>query len=257
MTAMPENMHYDATNELNLARQIMPQVSSKAKPFKVPNPYGSDTLTQNLYSTTLPALQNSGVQNPLLDIYSKYNTNIDILYRYVGSVYAEINLMKHLTFRSAVYGDFTNESHRQYSPLYYGYDPGTDAPTLVGTQTKVVQGLTDTKNTQTDNILTYKNNFKNHNLTVIGGATTYSHQINFSQEWVNPTDNSQPIPDDKRFWYPSAWPNSQVTSDPNKTFSYQYQPNWTVGFFGRALYNYDQKYYLNTSLRRHESSSFF
>lgn len=256
MTVMRENLPYDATGELNSARQVMPQVSAKTKTFKVPNPYGSDTLTQNLYSTTLPALQNSGVQNPLLDIYSKYGYNSDILYRYVGSVYAEINLMKHLTLRSAVYGDFTSESHRQYSPLYYGYDPGLDVPTLVGTQTKVVQGLTDNKNAQTDNILTYKNNFKNHNLTVIGGATTYSHQINFNQEWVVPVDPSQPIPNDKRLWYPSAWPNSEVTNDPNKTFSYQYQPNWTVGFFGRALYNYDQKYYLNASIRRDGSSSF-
>ncbi|GGB11651.1 SusC/RagA family TonB-linked outer membrane protein [Puia dinghuensis] len=255
-TVMREDLPYDATNELNLARQVMPQVSAKTKAFRVQNPYGSDTLTENLYSTTLPALQNSGVQNPLLDIYSKYNSNIDILYRYVGSVYAEINLMKHLTFRSAVYGDFSNESHRQYSPLYYGYDPGLDAPTLVGTQTKVVQDLTDTKNAQTDNILTYKNSFKNHNLTLIAGATTYSHDITINQEWVVPTDPSTPIPNDKRFWYPSAWPNSEVTNDPNKTYSYQYQPNWTVGFFGRALYNYDQKYYLNASVRRDGSSSF-
>ena len=256
LTVMRENLPYDATNELNAARQVMPQVSAKTKAFRVLNPYGQDTLTQNLYSTVLPSLQNSGVQNPLLDIYSKYNSNIDILYRYVGSAYAEINLMKHLTFRSAVYGDFSDESHRQYSPLYYGYDPGLNAPVLVGTQTKVVQGLTNTKNTQTDNILTYKNNFKSHNLTVIGGATTYSHQINYNQEWVNPLDPSQPIPNDKRFWYPSAWPNSEVTNDPNKTFSYQYEPNWTVGFFGRGLYNYDQKYYLNASIRRDGSSSF-
>ncbi|HLZ16810.1 MAG TPA: SusC/RagA family TonB-linked outer membrane protein, partial [Cyclobacteriaceae bacterium] len=256
LTVMRENLPYNATSELDNARKVMPQVSAKTKAFRVLDPYGSDTITQNLYSTVLPALQNSGVQNPLLDIYSKYNTNIDLLYRYVGSVYAEVNVMKHLTFRSAVYGDFSNESNRQYTPLYYGYDPGLDAPTLVGTQTKLVQGLTDTKNTQTDNILTYKNSFKNHNLTLIGGATTYAHTINYNQEWVNPIDPSQPIPNDKRFWYPSAWPNSEVTNDPNKTFSYQYQPNWTVGFFGRALYNYDQKYYLNASIRRDGSSSF-
>ena len=256
LTVMRENLPYDATGELNSAREIMPQISAKTKAFRVPNPYGTDTITQNLYSTTLPALQNSGVQNPLLDIYSKYNTNSDILYRYVGSVYAELNLMKHLTFRSAVYADFTNESHRQYTPLYYGYDPGQDAPTLVGTQTKLVQGLTDSRNTQTDNILTYKNSFKNHSLTVIGGATTYSHRVTYNQEWVNPLDPSQPIPDDPRFWYPSAWPNSEVTSDPNKTYSYQYEPNWTVGFFGRALYNYDQKYFLNASIRQDGSSDF-
>ena len=256
LTVMREDLPYDATGELNSAREVMPQISAKTKAFKVLNPYGSDTLTQNLYSTTLPALQNSGVQNPLLDIYSKYNTNIDILYRYVGSLYAEVNLMKHLTYRGALYGDFTNESHRQYTPLYYGYNPGLDAPTLVGSQTKLVQGLTDTKNTQTDNILTYKNNFDRHGLTVIGGLTTYAHNINYNQEWVVPNSSATPIPDDKRFWYPSAWPNSSVSSDPNQTFSYQYQPNWTVGYFGRALYNYDQKYYLNASIRRDGSSSF-
>ena len=255
-TAMRENLPYDATGELNAARQVMPQISAKTKAFKVLDPYGSDTITQNLYSTVLPALQNSGVQNPLLDIYSKYNTNIDVLYRYVGSAYIELNLMKGLTFHSAIYEDYSTESNRQYAPLYYGYDPGLDQPVLQGTATKLVQGLTTINNTQTDNTLTYKNTFGNHNLTVIAGATTYSHNIQYNQEWVVPVDPSQPIPDDKRFWYPSAWPNSEVVSDPNKTYSYAYEPNWTAGFFGRALYNYDQKYYLNASIRRDGSSSF-
>jgi TonB-linked SusC/RagA family outer membrane protein len=140
--------------------------------------------------------------------------------------------------------------------LYYGYDPVADAPVQQGTATKVVQTLTDTKNSQTDNILTYKNSFKSHNLTVIAGATTYAHQISLNQTWVLPTDASQPIPFNKRFWYPSAWPYTEVSNDPNKTFSYNYQPNWTVGFFGRALYNFDQKYYLNASIRRDGSSDF-
>jgi TonB-linked SusC/RagA family outer membrane protein len=256
MTVMREDLPYDATGELNSARQMMPQITAKSKAFKVPNLYGSDTITENLYSTTDAALQNSGVQNPLLDIYSKYNSNIDILYRYIGNLYAEINFMNHFTFRSAVYGDFSNESHRQYSPLYYGYDPLTDAPVVMNAQTKVVQGLTDIKNTQTDNVLTYKNSFGDHNLTVIAGASTYAHSTNFNQTWVVPTDNSQPIPNDKRFWYPSAWPYTQVSTDPNQSFSYNYQPNWTVGFFGRALYNYNQKYYLNASIRRDGSSDF-
>lgn len=256
MTVMRENLPYDATGELDQARQIMPQISAKSKPFSMPNLYGSDTITANLYSTTDAALQNSGVQNPLLDIYSKYNSNIDILYRYIGSAYGEINFLKRFTFHSAVYGDFSNESHRQYSPLYYGYDPVANAPVVINAITKVVQGLTDTKNTQTDNTLTYKNSFGAHNLTVIAGASTYSHIINYNQTWVVPTDNSQPIPNDKRFWYPSAWPYTQISSDPNQSFSYNYEPNWTVGFFGRALYNYNQKYYLNASIRRDGSSDF-
>jgi TonB-linked SusC/RagA family outer membrane protein len=256
ITVMRENLPYDATGELNSARQIMPQISAKSMAFKVPNLYGSDTITQNLFSTTDPALQNSGVQNPMLDIYNKYNTNSDILYRYVGSLYAEINFARHFTFRSAIYGDYSNESHRQYTPLYYGYDPTTVKPVVVSQQTKVVQGLTDLRNSQTDNVLTYKNSFGDHNLTVMGGITTYSHEQYYNQEWVLPTDNSTPIPNDPRFWYPSAWQNSEVTNDPNKTYSYAYQPNWTVGIFGRALYNYNQKFYLNASLRRDGSSSF-
>lgn len=256
MTVMRENLPYDATNELNAARQVMPQVSAKQKLFRVPNLYGSDTISQSLYSTTDAALQNSGVQNPLLDIYSRYNTNIDILYRYVGSLYAEINFMKHFNFRTAVYGDFSNESHRQYGELYYGYDPVADAPVVMNALTNVKQGLYDTKNTQTDNILTYKNTFGDHNLTVIAGATTYYHAINYNQEWVVTPDPSSPIPNDPRFWYPTAWPNSEVTNDPNKTYSYQNEPPSTVGFFGRALYNYNQKYYLNASIRRDGSSSF-
>lgn len=255
-SAERENLPYDATSELDNARKVMPQVSANTKAYQVPNLYGSDTITQNLYSTTYAALQNSGVQNPLLDIYSRYNTNIDVLYRYVGSVYAEFTLTKNLTFRSAVYGDFTNENHRQYSPLYYGYDPGTDAPVQQTQSTKVVQGLTDLKNAQTDNIATYKTKFGLHNLTVLAGATTYSHAISFSQISVTPSDAAYQIPNDSRFWYPSAWAFSTIASDPTQTFTYNYQPNWTAGFFGRALYNFNQKYYLNASIRRDGSSDF-
>ncbi|MBS1946424.1 MAG: TonB-dependent receptor [Bacteroidetes bacterium] len=255
-SVLREDLPYDATGELDAARKMMPQVSALPKAFKVPNLYGSDTITQNLYSTTYSALQNSGVQNPLLDIYSRYNTNIDILYRYVGSFYAEINFLRHFNFRSAVYADFSNENHRQYSPLYYGYDPNANAPVVQNAITRVVQGLTDTKNSQTDNILTYKNSFGSHNLTVMAGATTYAHEISYNQTTVLPSDPSQPIPNDPRFWYPSAWSFSQVSSDPGQTFSYYAQPNWTAGFFGRALYNYDQKYFLNASIRRDGSSDF-
>jgi len=255
-SAVRENLPYDGTSELDNARKVMPQVSSEAKPFLVQNLYGSDSITENLYSTTYAALQNSGVQNPLLDIYSRYNTNIDILYRYVGSVYAEFTLMKNLTFRSAVYGDFTNEDHRQYSPLYYGYDPGTDAPVQMTQSTKVVQGLTNLKNAQTDNVATYKTNFGLHNLTVLAGATTYSHNISYDQLTAIPSDPAYQIPNNSRFWYPSAWAFSHIPDDPTQTFSYNFQPNWTAGFFGRALYNFDQKYYLNASIRRDGSSDF-
>ena len=121
-----ENLPYDATQILNMARQVMPQISAGTKSFKVANPYGTDSVIQNLYSTVIPSLQNSGVQNPFFNI-SNSRANSDIQYRYVGSAFMEFNLAKGLTFRSTAYGDITNEDHTQYNPLYYGYTPASSA----------------------------------------------------------------------------------------------------------------------------------
>ncbi|HVM87318.1 MAG TPA: TonB-dependent receptor [Puia sp.] len=256
-----ENLPYDATQILNNARKVMPQISDGTKTFKVADLYGSDSIMQNLYSTVLPALQNSGVQNPLFNVDNSRG-NIDIQYRYVGSAFMEFNLAKGLTFRSTAYGDITNEDHTQYTPLYYGYQPASSA-TGANSVDQIVQLNNNTtlkvisntlRNFQTDNILSYRKSFGDHNLNATAGFTTTYHEKNYKQVWLDQSSTTTPIPNDSRFWYISVGPYSgKVSQDPNKSFSDQAE-NTTVSFLGRVMYNYAQKYFLTGSIRNDATS---
>jgi len=240
------------TNRLDDARKVMPQVSPGTKPFLVQNPYGTDSVMMNLYSGLDVALQSAGVVNPVLEIENTWNKVISTEYRTVGSVYADITFLRFLNFKSTFYGDISNVDTRQYTPLYYAYDPLTSNPYLYSSKTQVRQDNNSWRKFQQDHILTFKKAFGDHNLTAMGGFTTY-YFGNFNRAGVAKpysTGNALPIPDDKRFWY--------VTSgfeDPTQTLASSSQREYsTASWLGRVLYNYKGRFYVNASLRDDASS---
>ncbi len=252
LNAQRQHDPYDATNILNEARQVMPQVSAKTKPFLVQNPYGSDSTTVNMYSGLDVALQNSGVVNPVLELENTWNKRIKIEYRTVGSVYADITFLKYFDFRTTLYADISNVDDRQYSPLYYAYNPLNDQPYLYSSKTQVSQTNSIWRKFQQDHILNFKKSFGQHNVTATAGFTTY-YFGNFNTSGVAKpysTGNALPIPDDKRFWY-----TSNGFEDPTQTLSSSSQGEYsTISSLGRVLYNYAGKYYFNASLRDDASS---
>lgn len=247
------NNPYDATWVLDAARKVMPQVSAGTKSYRVQNPYGKDSLTANIYSGLDAALQNSGVVNPLLVLENEWDKTKNIEYRYVGSLYTELNFFKYFNFRATWYGDISNIGRRSYAPLYYYSDPLSNTPTLYRTQTSLQENNNDWKKFQQDYILTYKKSFKSdHNLTATAGFTTYyfgnfNRQVQVKQG-TSPGDLA--IPNDPRFWYVSS---GFGVIDPTNTVSSQSEYS-TVSALGRVLYNYQGKYFLNASLRNDASS---
>jgi TonB-linked SusC/RagA family outer membrane protein len=252
LNASRQNNPYDATGILDEARKVMPQISAGTKLFKVQNPYGTDSINVNVYSALDQALQNSGVVNPILELENTWNKTISIEYRTVGSVYAEINFLRYFDFKSTFYADVSTVNSRQYTPLYYAYDPLTDAPFLYSSKTRVNENDNTYRKFQQDHILTFKKNFGEHSVTAMGGFTTY-YFGNFNRSGVaNPytTGNALPIPDDKRFWY-----ITNGFEDPTKTLATSFQTEYsTISSLGRVLYNYAGKYYLNASFRDDASS---
>jgi TonB-linked SusC/RagA family outer membrane protein len=201
------------------------------------------------------ALQNSGVVNPLIQVENEWDKTISIEYRTVGSVYADINFLRYLNFRATLYGDVSNLDNRQYTPLYYAYNPLDNtaaAPYLVNQTTQVSQDNNSWKKWQQDYILTFRKKFGDHNLTVTGGFTTY-YFGNFNRHGTAKqytTGTALPIPDDPRFWYMTSG-----FEDPSNTFATSSQNEYsTVSYLARALYNYKGKYYLNASFRDDGSS---
>ncbi len=252
LNAQRQHDPYDATGILDEARKAMPQISANTKSFLVQNPYGTDSIMQNIYSGLDVALQNSGVVNPVLELENTWNKRIKIEYRTVGSVYADITFLKYFDFRTTLYADISNVDDRQYSPLYYAYNPLNDQPYLYSSKTQVSQTNSIWRKFQQDHILNFKKSFGQHNVTATAGFTTY-YFGNFNTSGVAKpysTGNALPIPDDKRFWYMS---NGFV--DPTQTLSTSSQGEYsTISSLGRVLYNYAGKYYFNASLRDDASS---
>lgn len=243
---------FDATAVLDDARKVIPQVSAGTKNMRVRDPYSTDTINMDIYSGLDVGLQSSGVVNPLLRVENEWSKVINIEYRTVGSVYADINFLKYFNFRSTWYADISNVDKRQYVPLYYAYNPKDNTPYVYSQNTTVTQNNNDWKKFQQDYVLNYKRSLGDHNITGTGGFTTYYFgNFNRTGKVSQKTGAAGiPIPNDKRFWY-----MSNGFEDPVTTSSTSSQSEYTtVSFLLRALYNYKNKYYLNASFRNDASS---
>ncbi|MBN8673838.1 MAG: TonB-dependent receptor [Chitinophagales bacterium] len=238
-----------AADVLNDARKVAPIVPSGTKTFYTKNPYGIDSLNQVLYYE-LPSIQNSGVVNPLVRLENEWDKTINIEYRTVASVFAEVNFLRDFTFKSTLYADISNVNRRQYVPLYYTYDAANDAAFLTSPATKVFENDDTYRKFQQDHILSYKKNFGNHNLNLVGGFTTYYRGKFLRSASVNQSSTGAAIPDDKRFWYIN---NGFGDVQSQRSSSSQSEATTVSGLF-RALYNFQNKYYLNASFRRDASS---
>ncbi len=246
-----QNLPYDVTGVLDGARKVMPQVSAGTMPFKIKDPYGPDSVTTNLYSGLNVALQNSGVVNPLVQVENEWNKVSNTELRTVGSVFAEIDFLKNFSFRSTFYADVSNVDSRRYTPIYSAYNPVTNKPYVYSQSTQVQEQNNNWKKYQQDHILTFKKKFGDHNVTATGGFTTY-YFGNFNRTaTVKQSLTGNPIPDDKRFWYIS---NGFVTDQSLFNSSSSQSEYTTVSGLGRVLYNYQNKYYFNASIRNDASS---
>ena len=249
-----QNNPYDATWVLDAARKVAPIFSDQTKRLNVRDPYGIDTIPMDLYSGLDVGLQSAGVVNPLVALENEWNKVIDVEYRTVGSVFAEITFLKHFTWRSTGYADISNQNKRTYEPRYYQYNPRTLVPEIVQEVTSVKEEDNTWRKFQQDHVLTYKKDFGDHGLTVTGGFTTYYSGTFKRTGQVSQPDPSLPtslaIPDDKRFWY-----LRNGFEDPSSQQAFSEQSDYaTVSYLARALYNYQGKYYLNASFRNDASS---
>ena len=241
---------YDAAWILDAARKVVPIVSANPTTVFAKNPYGLDSMNQNLYSE-LPLIQTSGVVNPLLYTENEWNKVKSYEYRMVGSVFAEISFLKDFNFKTTLYADMSNVNTRRYTPLYNSYDPTVGAVFLYSPATKISEVDNTYRKFQQDHILTYKKKFGgSHNVTANAGFTTYYSSFFGRTGTVNQSSTGGPIPDDERFWYIS---NGFGDAQSQRSSSGQSE-NSTVSGLVRVLYNYQGRYFLNGSFRRDGSS---
>lgn len=249
VNAVKQKNPYGASWVLDAARKVVPFVPSATKTVYTKDPYSIDSTYQNLYYE-LPRFQNSGVVNPLLALENEWDKTLSYEHRLVASVFAEVTLLKDLTFRSTFYADMSNVNARVYTPLYNSYDVTIDKTFAYSPTTRVGETDQTWRKYQQDHILSYKQKYGDHNFTVNAGFTTYYSDYRGRFATVSQSQTGQPIPDDPRFWYIS---NGFGDGQSQRASSNQWEKT-TVSGLVRLLYNYGGKYFVNASYRRDGSS---
>jgi TonB-linked SusC/RagA family outer membrane protein len=221
-------------------------------------PYNS---TLGAYSQTPFGIQSGQVANPLRVVEETAGQDLSSVYRVVGNIYTEINLLKNLTFKATYYTDLAFNNNRRYSPIVRVYNAVTNSLDTTTSKTQVSQKDNTFSKFQQDYLLTYKKQFGDHGLTLLGGFSTIFNSYHETNGVVGQFAGGTPIPNDKRFWYLDNFfgdPSSRTLVFPQKDlFGNPLPLEWeqtTVSYFGRALYNYQGKYLLNASFRRDGSS---
>lgn len=205
-----------------------------------------------LYNT-MPDFQRAQVGNPLVDIEDRKNTYIGINYRALANWYAEVDFFKNFNFRVNLSADYGFNNFRSYQGLVSVYNPdiqGTNKSERIGNQLTSVNHEQNTHyKYQTDWLLNYKNSFGKHNLTLLGGFTTYLQGVEATVARRTQGSGLE-IPNDPDYWFVGIGDVATTTGTSTAT---EYR---TLSWLGRALYNYDNKYILNASIRRDGSSAF-
>lgn len=157
-------------------------------------------------------------------------------YRFIGSVFTDIDIVQNLKFRSSFSTDYSNLTDDQF------FDPITTDGAAVGG--KAIKGLYRSTTWINENSLTYQNTFAEKNdLTVFGGFSMQSSRIN--QSGIR----AQGFPEGSGLTNISSASTVTAASDLNTGWG-------LVSFIGRANYAYDSKYLVSVSARYDGSSRF-
>lgn len=179
----------------------------------------------------------NNLENPVAMIeYSnnKYKSN-----RLVGNIFAEIEIIKDLTFKTDFGLDLSYGDYSQFLPEYYiAVDDARDVNT-------VIRNSENWTSWQWENTLTYHKAFREkHDLTVLVGITAQESTYNnvYASKSATPTN-------DPNFWYIDA-----ATEDPTAGGGAWESSN--ASYLGRIIYSYLGRYLLTASIRADGSSKF-
>jgi TonB-linked SusC/RagA family outer membrane protein len=180
------------------------------------------------------------ISNPLGSLYYN-NFNENKIDRYVGNVFAEAKFLKNFTFRTSFGVDITNSSYRSFIPVY----------SLSSNNNRIVNTVTQSANKGLgwlfENTLQYKTSINDiHHFDVLIGT---SAKENVS-EYLSASGNSLIFNDFAHAYLSNAKDQTSNTVSGSRN-DYNIQ-----SYFGRLLYDYDNKYLFSATLRKDSSSRF-
>lgn len=174
-----------------------------------------------------------GIDNPIgkasiVDISTKgYNIQ--------GNIYAELDIIKDLKFKSLGGVEANLWYDRTWSPKYaWGVSTQDNSYLYEGSNRSITMLW--------DNTLTYDKNFGEHHINAVVGTSAQTNQYNYLNASIQKfaSDNTQQID------------NGILQPVPHGNMA-----EWALmSYLGRATYNYADKYYLTATIRRDGSSRF-
>ena len=168
---------------------------------------------------------------------NKYNVNETTGNSFIASGYVDVNLTKDLTFTfNANAYDYDRRYTEAKSPFVDYYTSSSDNGTLYKASYR-----TFTYNTQ--QLLNYGKQFGKHDVSAMVGHEYY----NYKYESLSASG--------RNFGIDNSWELATLLNLNNTPNSYSNTYN-NEGYFFRAMYNYDAKYFGSVSYRRDASSRF-
>lgn len=190
--------------------------------------------------TAAPGFNNPA--NPVANLQRLNKNNLKTLYTQLfGNAYLEVDPVQHLTLRSSFGGSLNYAYYYQYAPQTYENAENTSSNQL-NEQFSLSQNWVFT------NTARYQNKFGDHSLTALVGYEAIkdpAYTRGLSGFGLNPFSND-----------PNFISITNTSSTGRQVNSGSAQTRTLASVFGRADYNYKDKYYISATIRQDKSSAF-
>ena len=201
----------------------------------------------------------NNVANPVAQLYYTNDENKD--FRLYGSIAAELKISKELTFNSNYGATYIQGKGFTYTPnseIWLSQNATSDLADYeqsFGSNEIIYNTLNQRKNDNYewnwDNYLTFKKTFGKHDVTAIVGMSRSTKNNNFDLSGTRFN-----VPEQSNYWslnlssYNTNTSPGAVVSNRNSTEIV------SLAYFGRAEYEFSEKYLFSASVRREGISSF-
>ncbi|MGO4771456.1 SusC/RagA family TonB-linked outer membrane protein [Flavobacterium sp. W22_SRS_FK3] len=180
------------------------------------------------------------VSNPVGSLYYN-NFNETKSNRYVGNIFAELKFLRNFTYRTSFGVDMTDSNYRSFRPVY------SLSTTDNNTVSSVTQNATKSLGWIFENTLQYKTTIAGvHNFDVLAGTSAKKNTSDFMEG----TGRNLTFDDFGHAYLSNATDQTSNTVKGNRG-DYAIQ-----SYFGRLLYDYNNRYLFTATIRRDGSSNF-
>ena len=199
------------------------------------------------FTPTLDGIHNTQT-NPLAVLYYRSNFSYPSHNKIIGNVFAEVEPVLNLKFRSAYGVDSWFGYGRSMNPTYHLGVLYNDA--VDGAEQSQYMGI----NTTWTNTVSYEKRFSNHKISAVAGTELIQNDLDNE---IRASRNGLLFPGDPKYAYlnntrPHASINDISASGQDKRAG----GGGIMSYFGRAQYDYNEKYLFSATMRIDNSSNF-